>query len=309
MVVDKAASEVFGADDGRTRDADKKFKAYLLGSLLVLAGTAIAGFLLWPAPQKAPAQKQASTASPVAPTAPPVQIAPQSQPAASAPVATAAAPTRIEPPAVGPLEELEALLPQLQPDINVAWRQLGLSWKLPATEGDPCRAAAAQQLQCYRTGELSVPQLRQLGHPGILTLQVEHGPPLYALLVGLTDQSARLQMADGLHNIRLVSLGRLWRGDFATYWRSPTGYRPDLRDGSAGPAIDHLVKQLDVLDGTPAGKTTAAPQVLDAALRNRVRAFQRAQGLKADGQPGPMTFMQLDSVTGMNQPRLQTESR
>jgi len=40
-----------------------------------------------------------------------------------------------------------------------------------------------------------------------------------------------------------------------------------------------------------------------------VRAFQRAQGLKADGQPGPLTFMQLESAAATEQPRLQTEPR
>ena len=151
--------------------------------------------------------------------------------------------------------------------------------------------------------------MRQLNRPGILTLQVDKAAPVYALLVGLGEQSATLRLADGLHRVRLVSLSRLWRGDFATYWQAPSDYVPDMRDGNRGGAIEQLASQLDLLEARPAPSPGSAPRVLDAALRERVRTFQRSQGLKADGQPGPMTFMQLDSATGMNPVRLQTEPR
>ncbi|MEO7642027.1 MAG: peptidoglycan-binding domain-containing protein, partial [Ramlibacter sp.] len=54
--------------------------------------------------------------------------------------------------------------------------------------------------------------------------------------------------------------------------------------------------------GAPAGSGAT-----EAALAPRVRAFQVAQGLPADGRPGPMTFMQLNRVAGVDEPRLRTE--
>ncbi|HAL39550.1 MAG TPA: peptidoglycan-binding protein [Polaromonas sp.] len=293
-VVDKAAAEVFGPDIPRAPTAGSLPTAYALGGFALLAGAALTGFLMWPTPQKALPSPQAAKSAPPAPPAP---------------QANASSPIRVESLVLNPVEEIEALLPQLPRDINAAWRELAPTWKLSANDGDPCQAAGAQQLQCYRTDKLTVPLLRQLGRPGILTLQVDNGPPAYALLVGLSDQTATLRVAASLHTVRLVSLGRLWRGDFATYWRPPPGYSADLRDGNAGPAIERLASQLSRLDGAPAPAASAAPPVLDAALRARVRAFQRAQGLKADGQPGPMTFMQIDSATDVNEPRLQTNPR
>ena len=89
------------------------------------------------------------------------------------------------------------------------------------------------------------------------------------------------------------------------HWRVPPGYAAGLREGSRGPVIDQLATQLARIDGAPA--FNAGQAQLDATLRERVRAFQRAQGLQADGQPGPMTFLQLDSATGGPGPRLHTD--
>jgi general secretion pathway protein A len=287
-VVDKAAAEVFGPEIAHKPSAGPRPAIYALGGIVLLAGAALTGFLVWSTPQMA---------------------RPSPQTTVSAPQAGASSPLRVKPLVLSPVEEVDALLPQLPRDINAAWRELAPAWKLPANDGDPCQSASAQQLQCYRTGSLTVPLLRQLGRPGILTLQVGNGPPVYALLMGLTDQTATLRVAASLHKVRLVALGQLWRGDFATYWRPPPGYTADLRDGSAGPVIHRLASQLALLDGVPAPVASTAPPILDAALRARVRAFQRANGLKPDGQPGPMTFMQIDSATGVDEPRLQTDPR
>ena len=285
QVIDKAAAEVFGLDAGHAPGAGTRPFAYALGVAL-LAGAGLAGFLLL-----SPVKKT------IAPSLPLASSLPAPRDAASSPVPA-------KPPVPRPAEEIDALLTQLPTDINVAWRELAPAWKISATDGDPCLAASAQQLQCYRTDSLTVPLLRQLGRPGILTLHTGNGPPVYAVITGLDDQTATLQMAAGLHTARLVLLGRLWRGEFATFWRPPPGYTAGLQGDGAGPAIRQLASQLAQLEGAPAPLASTAPPVLDAALRARVRAFQRAQGLDADGQPGPLTFMQIDSATNAQAPRL-----
>lgn len=194
-------------------------------------------------------------------------------------------------------------------DIHAAWAALARYWPVAPDAAGPCAAADAMgpSLQCYRTGNLTVPLLRQLGRPGILTLQAEGGAPVFAVLVGLTEQHATLQLPSGPHTVSLIALTRLWRGDFATFWRAPQGYSPAARGGGAAPALAELVSQLGKLDGVPPPPPGLAPQVLDAELKVRVRDFQRAHGLKADGQPGPMTYMQLESALGTQQPRLHTD--
>ena len=59
---------------------------------------------------------------------------------------------------------------------------------------------------------------------------------------------------------------------------------------------------------SPAPATDSKPLVLDDRLKARVRAFQRTVGLKADGQPGPLTLMQIEAAVGATEPRLLTLS-
>ena len=294
-VVDKAAAEVFGPEIAAAPPARPRRASYALGGLAVLAGAALTGFMLWNAPHN-PAQ--ASWLS--------HQNAAQAT-ATPAGAASSALAQHFPTPAPLLIEAIETLWPALPQNLNIAWRELGGVWKLPASDDDPCQVATAQQLHCYRSSGLSLPLLRQLGRPGILTLQAASGPPVYALLTGLNDQTATLQIAGQRHKVRLVTLGQWWRGDFATYWRAPPAYNPELQAASQGPALRYLASQLSLLDGLPAPEVSPAPPTLDAALRARVLAFQRAHGLVPDGQPGPMTFMQIDNATGVAAPRLQTD--
>ena len=154
-------------------------------------------------------------------------------------------------------------------DIDQAWRELAPSWKLASDTTDPCAAAGAAGVQCYRTGKLTLPLLRQLDRPGILTLQQADAAPGYALLVGLDAQTATLRIGPSLHRIRQLALSRFWRGDFATYWRAPEGYTRDLRELSTGPEVDGLARRLAQLDAGPGAAASAGPQSLDPALRDR----------------------------------------
>ncbi len=310
-VVEKAAAEVFGHDVAPAPARAPRRMAWIVGGLGVMAGSLVAGLTVWhlrpdaPAQHLAPAQAAASLAPPA--------------PAASASLAASAAPAA-HPAAMGmapvPAPDLAeipldaGLLRQMPRDIDTAWRALGASWQLPPTATPPCEAALSSQVQCYSASAVSLPLVRQLGRPGILTLRPDAGPAVYATLTGLTEQHALLQVDGQQIRVSLVALGRVWRGDFATFWRPPPGYSSEpLRDNSAGAVVGWLGSQLSRIDGTPAPAASAASQVLDTALKVRIQAFQRAHGLKPDGRPGPMTLMQISRATGADAPRLLTEPR
>jgi general secretion pathway protein A len=178
-----------------------------------------------------------------------------------------------------------------------AWRALGAVWQVSLDDGEPCAAAARLQLQCFRSGGSNLALIRQLDRPVLLTLQAGGGRPAHVLLSGLSMRHATLVTAEGEKRLPLTALAELWRGDFATLWRTPPGY-------DDGAPVDWLSARLAAAQGEPA---PPAPTRFDTALRNRLNAFQVAQGLKPDGLAGPLTLMHINRATGVDEPRLQQE--
>lgn len=184
-------------------------------------------------------------------------------------------------------------------DEDQAWRELAPLWGLPPSAEPPCQAAARAQTPCFK-GNTSLALIRQLARPGIVTLYDDKKQPFYALLTGLGDHSARLQVDGKPYSLPLATLANLWRGEFATFWRAPPGFGGKGL-GEAGPAVDWLAQQLARFNAQP---PPTGAQTLDATLRGRIQAFQLAQGLQPDGRPGPMTLMQLNRTAGVAEPRL-----
>jgi general secretion pathway protein A len=185
-----------------------------------------------------------------------------------------------------------------------AWRELAPLWNLPVADGDPCQAAQRSQVNCFRS-KTNLALIRQLGRPGIVTLHDESDKPVYALLTGLTGQSATLRAGAVSQTVSLLSLATVWRGDFATFWRVPPDYRNVISDNHSGPVVDALAAQLATLNGQA---QPSRKQTFDVALKAKLSAFQLAQGLKPDGAAGPTTFMQLNRATGIDEPRLQGDA-
>ncbi len=283
-VVEQAAVEVFGTGSGKAAGVQRTRISYSVLAVILLLLAIGTGWLVWrtSAGMKA-APATASAASPV-----PVKT----------PVAAVA-------PAALKVEDIGQLWSQLPTDINVAWRVLAQRSTplLRLADGDaaPCQSAAAQQMLCYRADKLNLALLRQLGRNGILTLQNGSAAPRFAVLVAMDEHAATLQVGSERHRVGWLALAQFWHGEFATLWRPPPGYRVNLHVGDRAEVIDYLVQQLQRIDGV--APNPQQPQLFDAALRERLRTFQRLQGLKSDGLPGPMTFMQLDRASADSKPR------
>lgn len=284
-ILDQAAAEVFPKAQGRARQWPRTALAAALG-LAVGAGLFAAANRVGEEVPQRPLAAVPAVAPIAAPAAVPV-VAPAPAPAASVPGAPGA-----------------VAAPTLWRDEAQAWRELAQAWMLALPEGsDPCAALAREQLQCFRKN-LNLALIRQLQRPGIVTLDADSGQPSYAILVSLTDQSATLRAAGTEQTVTLAALAQRWQGDFATLWRAPQGYHERPADGEGGPAITWVATRLATAKGEPAPAQGAR---LDAHLRGEVRSFQLAQGLPADGQPGPLTYMQLNRATGVEEPRLRMQ--
>jgi general secretion pathway protein A len=265
--VEQAGDEVFGprvaAQPARQRTALVLGLGLAMGAGLFAAATRVAH-------EDEPVQAMQPVAKAPASAASAVRIAASAPSAAPAPVAAASP-------------------PKLLSDVNEAWRELAGAWNADAIEGEPCAALARQHLQCF-TKTLNLALIRELGRPGIVTLDAQQGTPSYALLTGLTRETATLRAGGTEQTVTLAALASRWQGEFATLWKAPPGYTP--RETKAE-TLDWIATRL------------AVPN--DSQLKSKLRAFQLAHGLPGDGLPGPMTFMQLNRAGGADEPRLNTQ--
>jgi len=218
-------------------------------------------------------------------------------------VASAVQPVALDPPrALAAADLRSAFKPRDEKD---AWRELAPFWNLDVASGEPCEAAQRQQVRCYK-GATPLELVRRLGRPGIVNLHDDTNHSVHALLVGLTDQGATLQVDGVTRTATIASFQKLWDGDFATYWRVPPGYAGSVSEGDAGPVVDYLAARLATLDGDP---PPVGKQSMNPALRRKVARFQTAHGIKGTGTAGPTTFMQLNRASGVEEPWLRLQQQ
>lgn len=221
------------------------------------------------------------------------------QPAAPASVAASSAAPQV--PAVTPLPALapasdnpSALMAAALADEAQGWRELSLRWSVAIGEGEPCIAALRAELACFRSTS-GLQGIRQLDRPALLTLRSSDGQRRYAQLVSVADDRATLQVGRDRFELAWPALARVWRGEFATFWRTPAGWKTGAQANPSAGLTTWIREQLGQQAGLGTGPMT---------LRERVSAFQLSQGLPPDGLAGPATLMQINRVAGIDEPRL-----
>ena len=279
-----------------------------------LTPTAAAAPTTAQAPAPVPPRPLPNAASPVAatlavdssPAEPSTTAAPTAVPSTAA-LASTAAPTAITAGPASPESRAKAAAatgsidalfsaPGGAADESAAWRALARLWGASLGPGEACSAAGAQSLLCFRSrGGLA--EVRQLDRPVIVRLVDSRGRTAHALLTAFNGEQATLAVGSAESTIPLAELARIWRGDFATFWRAPPNYREgDITATSAGSIW--LEQRLTASDGQ------VGPSPSREALRVRVATFQLAHGLTPDGVAGPLTLMQLGRASGSDEPRL-----
>jgi len=263
-----AAQEVFGTDHAaRSRVAAWGF------ALLTLAGTGAAlGF----------AYRQYGTAPPVSPIAAP---AARSEPAATPIVKTmpeAKKTDTLDWPEGEARGHSEALA-------NAALlKRWGASFD-PATTS-PCRQAEEQGLRCLSDhGDLE--QLRRLDVPAVLQLVDASDGAMYALLNGLDEENAVVELGSATRKVPLATLAAHWSGVYTALWRAPPDYRVPLQAGARGAAVDWVRVALAKAEGSPV--TVKKGEVFDRQLAAQIKTFQVNERLEPDGIAGPNTLLRL----------------
>jgi general secretion pathway protein A len=101
--------------------------------------------------------------------------------------------------------------------------------------------------------------------------------------------------------VELAALVPRFTGEYTTFWKMPRAFRDHLAPGDQGADVDWLAARLAQL-----GQVAAPPaqQPFNARTQDLLRKFQAKHDLKADGVAGPRTYMRLNQLTGIAEPRL-----
>jgi len=194
------------------------------------------------------------------------------------------------------IDTLAAAFDATHADEAKAWRSLAELWGVTLPLGDPCNVAVSQSLRCFRAHGGLAP-MRQIDRPGIVRLVDERGHVAHLLMTALHDDTATVRLGDVDRRVPLSVLAQVWRGDFATFWRAPPGYHGSELVESNSPLSGWLGGSLAKADG-------GSVAIGEEALKARVFAFQLAHGLPPDGLAGPLTLMEINRASGVDEPRL-----
>jgi general secretion pathway protein A len=124
--------------------------------------------------------------------------------------------------------------------------------------------------------------------------------PYYVVLTALDSEFATVIVAGQRHRVALAQIAPVWSGKYMSLRYAPPGFNSMLASGSRGPSVLWLRQNLARLQGGNA----EGPALFDEELVGRVKAFQIAEGMEADGVAGALTLNRLNLRLDQNLPRL-----
>jgi general secretion pathway protein A len=298
-ILRKAAEEVF-AGEAKPATARRPWQ-FAAGLVAGLALSGAAAWQLMPAAARHDDAKVPAVAAASKPQAAP-KAAPVTQAAATPVAAVAAMPAASTPEALAAAQAAAAVAAV---NVESAVRQLAVLWDVELADGESCPEAAKRGLRCLVTkGGLA--EIASLDRPVIIKLRDDPAHPVYALVLALDDGQATLWVDGKKQMASLATLDSRFDGSFITFWRAPKAWRDEISAGDRGPDVDWLARNLAQLNGA---KKPRERQPLDAVTLRYLRDFQLSQNLKADGVAGPKTFIRLNQLGGVAEPRLRTQAK
>ncbi len=158
-------------------------------------------------------------------------------------------------------------------------------------------------VDCARSADLGVKCLTEktpwdtligFNRPVLITLRDESDGRARVVLSAVDGDRATLlagteQVIDDISTVR-----SLWSGEYVMLWQPPPFYSGLLAFGARGQEVAWLKNRLAEARGEPRAEVRDA--VFDAALLEKVKAFQQSRGLEPDGMVGVRTLIHLNTA-------------
>jgi len=188
---------------------------------------------------------------------------------------------------------------------TLAFQTLAGIWHtgLVSTEGQPCDQLMNKKLFCL-SQRTNLWLLQKLDRPAIFRIIDQNGGLHYAVIRSASDGRAIIQLDKQRWSIHLSELKQRWQDSMTLIWMKPPGYKKALQIGDSGKAVEWLAHQLDRIQGSmiPSGQS----HTMDAILEDRLKYFQKSEGIPQDGIAGVLTLMRINERIGLDSPRLQS---
>lgn len=194
--------------------------------------------------------------------------------------------------------------------LPVAFRELFELWgqDYRASENPvACEFAEGQGLRCLQN-KGARRSLEFLDRPAILQLRNGEGDSHYAVLSGLKDNRATIELPSGRREVTFSSLEPYWFGEFTVLWEAPAYTVGDAIDREQG--NDRVAEQIWMgsrmmeLASRYAGSRQEESRVNRMPIEEQIRWYQQQRGLTVDGIAGAMTIIQMNNDLESAVPRL-----
>jgi general secretion pathway protein A len=189
-----------------------------------------------------------------------------------------------------------------------------LLWSLYSPSPMPTELCPRQEqagLLCSVGSARTWDELQQFDRPILLSMITPDRFSAGVVLLSIAGREATVATMDGVIEVELAQIGSMWTGDYTYLWHPPAGFNRPIALGDSGPVVGEVARLFARLDQ----QTTAlAQERFNRALDQRVRLFQRNNGLADDGVVGERTLLKLneqlavDVTASQARQRLQAQS-
>lgn len=192
--------------------------------------------------------------------------------------------------------------------LSAAFRELFNVWGREyrvAENPIACRYAEDEGLRCLENRG-SRRSLEYLNRPAILQLRSDDGSSRYAVLSGLDNNRATIELPDGQRDVSFSSLEPYWFGEFTVLWEVP----PHIRQSGGGDDDGDVSEQIWMSSRMMelAGRYSTSREEENRVNRmpgdEQIRWYQERKGLTVDGIAGAMTIIQMNNDLESDGPRL-----
>jgi general secretion pathway protein A len=168
-----------------------------------------------------------------------------------------------------------------------------------------CGYAEEEGLRCLENRG-SRRSLEYLNRPAILQLRNDDGSSRYAVLSGLDNNRATIELPDGQRDVSFSSLEPYWFGEFTVLWEVP----PHIRQSGGEKGDDDVSEQIWMgsrmmeLASRYSSSREEENRVNRMPGEEQIRWYQERKGLTVDGIAGAMTIIQMNNDLESDGPRL-----